>query len=149
MDISNAAKNGDSAFLADYIRAGGNLDAQDRNGRTALMHAVDNIRIDAAITLIKAKANLDLQDKYGQTAIMLAAGRDSAALVQALIEAKADLTLISKSRLTAYGFAIDNGHSAVAKMLRKAGAEQYPPGGRARGGFPTLMFLSPPSSPRR
>ena len=120
MDLFHAVKNNDLGSLKSNIN-NHNINDQDKNGMSLLMHAVDNNSYDIAKYLIQSGINVNIQDKYGQTATMLAAGRNLQNIVKLLIESKANLKLISKSKLTAYGFAEDNGNIEVAKIIKKAG----------------------------
>jgi ankyrin repeat protein len=55
------------------VKAGANVNAQDKNGRSALMVAAENNHIDRLEVLVKAKGiRLDLRDKKGETALMKA-----------------------------------------------------------------------------
>jgi len=118
MDIFNAVRNNDFGLLKSELN-NQNINNQDKNGMSLLMHAIDNNSYDIAKYLIQSGINIDIQDKYGQTAVMLAAGRNLQNIVKLLIESKANLKLISKSKLTAYGFAEDNGNIEVAKIIKK------------------------------
>lgn len=50
------------------------IDAQDANGHTPLMLAVDKCRIDAALFLIASGANLNVRNTYEDTALSIAKG---------------------------------------------------------------------------
>jgi ankyrin repeat protein len=54
------------------IQHGANLNQQDAEGRTALMHTLRYSDMDVIETLIKAGADLDIQDNESNTALMMA-----------------------------------------------------------------------------
>lgn len=67
------------------INAGANVNLQDLNGVTALMHACMTI-YDMVELLIRAGANIALRTSSGMTALMYAAGENYAATVKLIID---------------------------------------------------------------
>jgi ankyrin repeat protein len=55
-----------------FINSGAKIDAQDNNGRTALMHAIKKNNIEAIKILVSNRADLHLKDDYGKSAILMA-----------------------------------------------------------------------------
>ncbi|KAK4450513.1 ankyrin repeat-containing domain protein [Podospora aff. communis PSN243] len=71
-----AAREGDPLVVEKLIARGANCDAQDRLGRTALMHAVCKDYGSIVTTLVdKGRAKVGIQDKHGRDALYLAARR--------------------------------------------------------------------------
>jgi ankyrin repeat protein len=122
MNIFQAAQKGNNEILELWI-LNGDINLKDKNGMTALMHAIDNNKINTVEYLLRKKADINVQDKYGQTPIMLAAGRNEIKIIEMLIKAKADLNIISKSGLTAYGFAKENGNDEAVRVIKSAGGK--------------------------
>ncbi|HVT03194.1 MAG TPA: ankyrin repeat domain-containing protein [Thermoanaerobaculia bacterium] len=115
-----AVKQGDSAAVTNYLSSGGNVDATDDEGKTALMMATDGA---IAKTLLQARANVDAVDKKGMTPLMTAATNGNAEIVRLLIEGRASLdTEDPEYHRTALQYAFDNDHPEVVKMLHEAGA---------------------------
>ncbi len=69
MDIYEAARNGDVAFIKSYK---GDVNVVDKWGWTALFEAACNGHTAAVKVLIEAKANVNVEDTNGKTALMLA-----------------------------------------------------------------------------
>ncbi|NJK50021.1 hypothetical protein HC931_19450 [Candidatus Gracilibacteria bacterium] len=126
------------------VEAGANVDAQDRLGRTALMHADSNT--EAIKALIELGANLDLQDDCGNTALMRGtpivqnllrqAGASETGLenielidaakqgdeekVKAMLEAGAN---VNHNEGQALSNAVAKGHLAIVILLPQSGAD--------------------------
>ena len=70
--LINAANfNASSEVLQILIGAGARVDAQNDEGRTALMEAAYEENLEAVKTLLEAGSNVDLSDKEGKTAFEL------------------------------------------------------------------------------
>ena len=67
-----AAKKGDTTRVEALLKAGAELEAQDRDGRTALMLAAQYGRADTVRLLLAKGANAGARDKRGWNAYMLA-----------------------------------------------------------------------------
>ncbi len=65
-----ATNRGDMVRL--LIQGGADINQQDAQGNTALMHALGYSDIDVIETLIKAGADLNIKDNQGNTALMMA-----------------------------------------------------------------------------
>ena len=68
--LIQSASNGHSNCLKILLARGANINAQDEQGRTALMHAANNGRTHAVRILLEAGANVDMQDDNGDTALI-------------------------------------------------------------------------------
>jgi hypothetical protein len=71
--------------LATLVEAGISLDVTDTEGKTALIHAIENGNYDAFYALIEAGANPWVADKKGNTPLMYAAMNERAKMVQHLM----------------------------------------------------------------
>jgi uncharacterized protein len=96
------------------------VNVQDNEGATALMHAASNGHREVVEALLKAKANVNVKDKDGSTALIRASSYGRAELVKVLLEAKADVNVQNKNGWTALILAAWAGHSQVVKMLLEA-----------------------------
>lgn len=120
-EVLRAARNGDAALKA-VLERGGNINATDDDGETALMEAADSRRADAVRVLIANGANVNLADEDGETALMIAADEGNLEAVRLLLEAGADVHARDEDGETALDKAIDEQHRDVADALRAAGA---------------------------
>ena len=80
-DWPAAAKNGDTARVEALLKAGAELEAKDKDGRTALMLAAQYGRADTVRLLLAQGANAGARDKRGWNAYMLALLSPSGGLI--------------------------------------------------------------------
>lgn len=74
------------------------INAQDQNGMTPLMHAVIKKDLELVKKLIAAGANLNLKEhKHGETALLLAIENFNIDIIHALIHANADINITNNS----------------------------------------------------
>jgi len=104
------------------IDAGADLNIQDIDGRTALMHAIKYMPV-VAKELIDAGVDLNIQDKNGNTALLHVIFTNNTEVAKKLIDAGADLNKQYVGGLTALMYAIKFGNEEVAKELIEAGAD--------------------------
>lgn len=96
-DLLDAVHKSDLAAVQELLRAGASPDATDQTvggGRTALMLALSNGRMDLAQALLERGANVNAATNYGATAIRFAVWGSSPRHVQmihALVAAGADV----------------------------------------------------------
>lgn len=119
-NVFNAVRNHDQGALNEYLRMGGDIDARDSNGMTALILAVDEGCDSIVRFLLDRKASPDLTDRWGQTALMLAAGRNNSKCAKLLLASGAALNIRAENGLTALQYATDNGATEVARVLDEA-----------------------------
>lgn len=103
-----AAQSGDSEALTELLEAGGNPDAPDRHGFTALARAAQYDRLDMVKALLVVGADPNAPCKWGITPLMAA---KSVGVAEALLAAGADVdaaTHFDKSGL-------EPGHTALMK----------------------------------
>jgi hypothetical protein len=67
-DLLTAAHNGDTAHVLSLLKAGADLGAQDKNGRTPLMLAAGNGHAETVRALLEKGASPSARDKAGRTA---------------------------------------------------------------------------------
>lgn len=97
-----------------------NIDAQDNQGSTALMHASFWGRDNMVRKLCEKKANLNLQNKDGYTALMQAvSGGQSLNTVKILCENNADVNIKDKTGYTVLRLAVNAGKIPFIQELLK------------------------------
>ncbi|MEM4367119.1 MAG: ankyrin repeat domain-containing protein [Candidatus Anstonellales archaeon] len=89
------------------ILEGADINVEDEEGKSALMHVAEHGYIEVVKLLIKLGVQVDLQDKYGQTALMHAAWNGNRETVSVLLNAGADPFIINNQWRRAYKFAND------------------------------------------
>jgi len=119
-NIFNAIRNHDQETLNGYLRMGGDIDARDSNGMTALILAVDESCDSIVKFLLDRKASPNLTDRWGQTALMLAAGRNNTKCAKLLLACGAAPNIRAKNGLTALQYATENDATDVARVLAEA-----------------------------
>lgn len=104
------------------IDVGINLDAQTRDGSTALMIAIEYQNNDIVTLLLDAGANPNIQDSHGNSALLDVLTYDKDNLVKRLLEEGANPNLANRSGTTAIMMA---GHTnkEVVQALLDAGAD--------------------------
>ena len=85
--LFDAARRGDTAMLAEFIRSGYDLDRADGKGYTALILAAYNGRKDAVSQLLAAGANPCAEDRRGNTALLGAIFKGEVVIARKLMAA--------------------------------------------------------------
>ncbi len=92
-------------------------DLPNKEGKSALMLALELGHNDIALALIQAKIGIDTPNKEGTTPLMQAAAKNNVMAVKALIKAKAVKTLRDKEGYTALEIANQAGHQDIVVEL--------------------------------
>lgn len=100
---------------------GSNVDMQDNNGKTALMHAPSST---IAKMLLEKGANVNIKDKSGSTALIDAASNGHTEIVRLLLAKGANVNDKDYTGRTALAEALLMGHAQIAELLRKHGATE-------------------------
>ena len=129
-----------NSIISDLIKKSTNLNLQDKDGKTALMHAFSFDYImsndDLIYLIIKKSTNLDLQDKDGKTALIHAFSFDyimsNDDLISLIIEKSTNLNLQDKDGKTALMHAFNKGFifnevvfSNMIEKYQMHGSEDY------------------------
>jgi ankyrin repeat protein len=88
-----AALHGHEDYLSQLVSSGCNIDAQDHDGCTAAMHAVERDQHGTLCQLIAAGCDVELKNNLGQTALMLATQKAHLFCVDMLVAATEYRTL--------------------------------------------------------
>lgn len=123
-DLRDAAGAGDLTRVNSLIAVKADVNAKDRDDRTALMYASRKGRVEVVRALLAAKADVNAKDKDGSTALMWASVGGHVEVVRALLAAKADVNTKNNNGITALMLAQKGGHVEVVKLLRQAGAKE-------------------------
>ena len=89
-EVADAARKGDTAQIEHLLKSGGDVNAQQADGATALHWAAYRGDAKLAERLLKAGAKPGLANSNGATPLWLAATHGDAAVIQALLKGGAD-----------------------------------------------------------
>ena len=120
--LIDAVKTGPAAAVARLLDAGGDPNATEPDGTSALHWAVRQDRHDVAGRLIAAGANVEAANRYGVTPLTLAATNGSAVMVEALLAAGASPETPTPGGDTPLMIAARTGRADVLRLLLDAGA---------------------------
>lgn len=109
-------------IVPDLIKAGANVNVEDGNRMTPLMHAVDNHNIKILNMLLKAGAGADHRDDLGMSALMAAANDGHADMIEILVKAGGRVNARDIWGSTPLTFAAQHGHLHAVEALLKHGA---------------------------
>ena len=113
-----AASSGDVAAIDRAIAAGATLDAQDPQGRTALLIAVAYDRNEAALRLIAAGADPNVQAKNHDSAWLLAGALGRTAMLAAMLDTgRVDYAKRNRFGGNALIPACERGHVETVRLL--------------------------------
>lgn len=113
-------KSGD--LLHQLLDRGADVHAKDDYGRTAIVHAADTCKMEAARKLLEHGASIDDRDHNGQSLLVLAVNMRDGEMMRLFLDAGADVNAASDSGRTALMIAASGGMLDIAKMLDDAGA---------------------------
>ena len=124
-EIFNTIFAGDNQQLTDLISTGVDVNVQDICGRTPLMHAAIDEKVEMMATLIDNGANIDIQDKVGWCALHFAAQENSYDSCKLLLENNATVDFQDIHGNTPLSKAVFNsrGYGEVIELLRSYGAD--------------------------
>ncbi|WP_347173009.1 ankyrin repeat domain-containing protein [Polaribacter uvawellassae] len=102
-----------------------NIDVFDENGKTALIRAISNKKIELVKTLLKKGAKINLQEKNGLrgTPLMYAASTGNLDLCKLLIENKANINQLDINKDHALNWATFYGYVDIMNLLIKKGTD--------------------------
>lgn len=127
MNIIQAALINDISAISELLDRGATVDERDKDGRTPLMHATINTRLDIVRLLLNSGANPDIQDRSGWSALHFAAQARSGEIVELLVSYGATVDVADShgnTPLFRAVFCYRDGGDAVSTLLR-LGADRH------------------------
>ena len=100
-----------------------NVNAQDNDEMTPLMHAFNKGNSDVVSALVNAGADVNAQNRNGMTPLMHTANEGNSDVVSALIDAGADVNAQNRHGKTPLMYAAESGNPDVVSALVNAGAD--------------------------
>ncbi|MBI4640978.1 MAG: caspase family protein [Candidatus Tectomicrobia bacterium] len=123
-DLISAIREGNSAKVNALLNGGADVNAKDKDDRTALMYAA--AKGDPAIVqaLLDRGAEVNVKDKDGRTALIYAAPKGDFNVMKALLDKGADVNAAdARGGGTALIYAARKGDPALVKALLEKGAD--------------------------
>jgi hypothetical protein len=103
-----------------FLNKNPSVDLYDKNGRTALLFAVNSGHLGIILLLLDKGANHKVIDIDGCTLLMYAASSGHLEVVSLLLEKGADPNMIDKDGKRAITYAVENNHPEIAQEIEKA-----------------------------
>jgi thioredoxin-related protein len=119
--LHDAVKKGDLVALQAAVASAANLNAKDKDGRTALMFAAEAGNGEALKLLIDAGASMDINDFLGMVALHYAV-EAPLEITRTLIKSGADVDIRNSGGITPLMMAAGAGRRDIVKQLLAAGA---------------------------
>ncbi|CAI5713663.1 unnamed protein product [Hyaloperonospora brassicae] len=120
-NVWTAASDGDLESVTAFLASGGDVNAKDENGYTALQAAVSYSHMELVGFLLARGADLQLGDNDGDTPLHLCETVECATL---LLEAGADLNARNADGRTPYDVAIQDENEELMAMYADRGADK-------------------------
>jgi ankyrin repeat protein len=121
--LSTAAGRGDAATVKQLLDSGAPVNAQNREGKTALMLAAKIGFGEVVKTLLDHGADLKLKDHDGNTAWNYAAQGGNVDTLRALVDKGADIHSKDSDGYTAFDYLALHGATDALKVVLDAGAD--------------------------
>jgi hypothetical protein len=119
--LAIAARFGTEGVVAEILARGPDMEARDRQGRTALHAAAADYKPGIVRLLIQHDADVNTKDRYGSSPIQSSFGDRE--ITRLLIDAGADVNDQSQHGLAALRLAAEYGRVGVIEDLINAGAD--------------------------
>ncbi len=108
--------------LAEYMKKGASINAQDKWGNSLLMGAIRRGSLEFVELLLRNKANVNLKDEKGNSALHQAIDFKKSDAVRLLLEKNADVNTTDNEGFTPMFSAVDHGDLDLIKKLQQKGA---------------------------
>ena len=116
--LGRAAALADINGLQTAIEAGADVNARDKRGLTALMHAADRGFTLIVELLLNAGADPDMRAVEGPTALFMAVAKEHVEIVELLLESGADASIRGQKGLTPMKLAERLKNSEIVESLK-------------------------------
>lgn len=117
-----ASEKGHKNIVEFLLKRGVNIDAQDRQGETALMCASRYERKDIVKLLLDKGANIEARNNAGWTALMEASRFEHEDIVELLLDHGADTETVDQEGFTVLLYACRHEHKNIVELLLNRGA---------------------------
>lgn len=121
--LLRAAGRGEADEVARALRAGAELDTRDALGRTPLLLAVTQDRVDVARLLVAMGADPDALDRQHDTPWLVTGVTGSVPMVEALLPGKPDLKILNRYGGTSLIPASERGHVDYVRRVLRTGID--------------------------
>jgi hypothetical protein len=121
--LMEAVGNGNQEMVRVLLNAGADVNARNKNGRTALLNIHEDTTAEVVWALVAAGAKVNRKDVGGNTPVLMAAMEDNVPVLQALLDAGAKVNAKNEEGRTALMEAAREDHSESVKVLLRAGAD--------------------------
>nr|WP_255424128.1 ankyrin repeat domain-containing protein [Wolbachia endosymbiont of Pentalonia nigronervosa] len=143
-NIINAAANGYIEVVKYLIKQGADVNAQDKDGKTALHYAAANGHVDAVKCLIEQGVEVNAaESKNRRTALHYAVANGSLELLryllENLLEKGSDVDVKDKHEISPLRYAVAKGNVKVVRILLEYGADIKALDRRARSNLDALL----------
>ncbi len=123
-DLITVAISGDTATVEELLAKGADVNANDAEGRIALLEAAREGHADTVQVLLAKGAEVNMKNECcGDTALLWAAGKGQTKIVKILLDAGADVNMKNNGGHTALMMATEHDHNEVIELLKRAGAK--------------------------
>lgn len=122
-DLLQAALWGDSEEVKRLLNQGADVNAKDKDGRTALMAAAYKARVESLKLLIDGGADVNAKDVKGRTALITASWEGHLEAMELLVYKGAEINTKDNDGNTSLMMASRNGSYKVVKSLLDKGAD--------------------------
>jgi ankyrin repeat protein len=137
--LADAVEKGDKVEIRRLLQSGGDVNAAQADGTTALHWAAFNDDPETAALLIRAGAKVDASNRYGAIPLAQACESGSVAVAKLLLNAGASANAALKGGETVLMLAARSGNVEIVRMLLAGGADAN---ARERLGQTALMWAA-------
>jgi hypothetical protein len=123
--LMEAVGNGNQEMVKVLLSAGADVNARNKNGRTAMLTIGEDTTAEIVWTLVAAGAKVNRKDDDGNTPLMMAARIDNVTVIKALLDAGAKVNAKNKEGRTALMDAAESDYEESVKVLLRAGADVH------------------------
>ena len=128
-----AAGEGASALIARLLKAGAEIDAEDRQGQRALGYAVESDDLVSVVALLEGGASPSISATSGEPLVIHALKNKQLAITLLLLEAGAGPRSRGAGGESLASVAVENGHLQILKELVARGLDLKRPEGKDGG----------------
>ncbi|XP_056016411.1 uncharacterized protein LOC125675984 [Ostrea edulis] len=121
--LSAACYSGQVSVVEKLVKAGADVNLQNRWGDTSLTAACEEGHVSVVKELVKAGAGVNLQNRLGDTPLRATCEKGHVSVVEELVKAGAGVNLQNIWGGTSLITACEGGHVSVVEELVKAGAD--------------------------